>query len=76
MQESTIHEMFNELMPFSDASTNRLINYRFNLYLFKTFEFALMQAVPLFHFYKNGVLLEAFATTDKEKILAAILKNA
>ncbi|XXG60977.1 hypothetical protein AAC387_Pa04g2745 [Persea americana] len=35
-----------------------------------------IKAVPLFHFYKNGVLLEAFATTDKEKILAAILKNA
>lgn len=33
-----------------------------------------MQTVPLFHFYKNGVLLEAFATRDKERILAAILK--
>ncbi|CAN4122683.1 unnamed protein product [Withania somnifera] len=30
--------------------------------------------VPLFHFYKNGVLLEAFPTRDKERILAAILK--
>lgn len=34
----------------------------------------LMQSVPLFHFYKNGTLLEAFATRDKERILAAILK--
>ena len=33
-----------------------------------------MQSVPLFHFYKNGTLLEAFATRDKERILAAILK--
>ncbi|XP_027092112.1 thioredoxin-like 4, chloroplastic isoform X2 [Coffea arabica] len=31
-------------------------------------------SVPLFHFYKNGTLLEAFATRDKERILAAILK--
>ncbi|KAF5195472.1 Thioredoxin-like 4 protein [Thalictrum thalictroides] len=33
-----------------------------------------IKAVPLFHFYKNGVLLEAFPTRDKERILAAILK--
>ncbi|RZS25719.1 hypothetical protein BHM03_00058966 [Ensete ventricosum] len=33
-----------------------------------------MQSVPLFHFYKNGVLLEAFPTRDKERIDAAILK--
>lgn len=35
-----------------------------------------IKAVPLFHFYKNGVLLEAFPTRDKEKIVAAILKYA
>ncbi|KAG6534144.1 hypothetical protein ZIOFF_008028 [Zingiber officinale] len=28
-----------------------------------------IRAVPLFHFYKNGVLLEAFPTRDKERIL-------
>ncbi|THU67472.1 hypothetical protein C4D60_Mb05t24980 [Musa balbisiana] len=33
-----------------------------------------MQSVPLFQFYKNGVLLEAFPTRDKERIVAAILK--
>ncbi|XP_057794488.1 thioredoxin-like 4, chloroplastic isoform X1 [Salvia miltiorrhiza] len=33
-----------------------------------------IRTVPLFHFYKNGVLLEAFATRDKERILTAILK--
>lgn len=33
-----------------------------------------IKAVPLFHFYKNEVLLEAFATRDKERILGAILK--
>lgn len=33
-----------------------------------------IRAVPLFHFYKNGVLLEAFATRDKERIDAAILR--
>ncbi|VYS45330.1 unnamed protein product [Arabidopsis thaliana] len=33
-----------------------------------------IKAVPLFHFYKNGVLLESFATRDKERIDAAILK--
>ncbi|CAJ1973388.1 unnamed protein product [Sphenostylis stenocarpa] len=33
-----------------------------------------IRAVPLFHFYKDGVLLEAFPTRDKEKIIAAILK--
>ncbi|GLT93497.1 hypothetical protein SLE2022_112870 [Rubroshorea leprosula] len=33
-----------------------------------------IRAVPLFHFYKNGVLLEAFATREKERIIEAILK--
>ncbi|KAJ8504346.1 hypothetical protein OPV22_005232 [Ensete ventricosum] len=33
-----------------------------------------VKSVPLFHFYKNGVLLEAFPTRDKERIDAAILK--
>ncbi|KAK1263173.1 hypothetical protein QJS04_geneDACA021713 [Acorus gramineus] len=33
-----------------------------------------IRAVPLFHFYKNGVLLEAFATRDKDRIDAAISK--
>ncbi|KAL1359882.1 hypothetical protein HN51_005225 [Arachis hypogaea] len=33
-----------------------------------------IRAVPLFQFYKDGVLLEAFPTRDKEKIVAAILK--
>ncbi|KAF9622534.1 hypothetical protein IFM89_031938 [Coptis chinensis] len=33
-----------------------------------------IKAVPLFHFYKNRILLEAFPTRDKEKIVAAILK--
>ncbi|XP_059279322.1 thioredoxin-like 4, chloroplastic [Lycium ferocissimum] len=33
-----------------------------------------IKTVPLFHFYKNGVLLEAFPTRDKERILAAISK--
>ncbi|KAF8030537.1 hypothetical protein BT93_E2848 [Corymbia citriodora subsp. variegata] len=33
-----------------------------------------IKAVPLFHFYKNGVLLEAFPTRDKERITEAILK--
>lgn len=33
-----------------------------------------IRSVPLFHFYKNGVLLEAFATRDKGRIDAAILK--
>ncbi|XP_058097145.1 thioredoxin-like 4, chloroplastic [Magnolia sinica] len=33
-----------------------------------------VKSVPLFHFYKNGVLLEAFPTRDKERIVAAILK--
>lgn len=34
----------------------------------------MMQTVPLFHFYKNGALVEAFPTRDKERIDAAILK--
>ncbi|KAL4583555.1 hypothetical protein LXL04_008133 [Taraxacum kok-saghyz] len=33
-----------------------------------------IKTVPLFHFYKNGVLLEAFPTRDKERIKAAIEK--
>ncbi|XP_068643727.1 thioredoxin-like 4, chloroplastic [Aristolochia californica] len=33
-----------------------------------------IKTVPLFHFYKNGTLLEAFPTRDKERIVAAILK--
>ncbi|CAN8274048.1 unnamed protein product [Cochlearia groenlandica] len=33
-----------------------------------------IKSVPLFHFYKNGVLLEAFATRDKKRIDASILK--
>ncbi|KAJ4841546.1 hypothetical protein Tsubulata_001754 [Turnera subulata] len=33
-----------------------------------------IKTVPLFHFYKDGALLEAFPTRDKEKITAAILK--
>ncbi|XP_062159367.1 thioredoxin-like 4, chloroplastic [Alnus glutinosa] len=33
-----------------------------------------IKTVPLFHFYRDGVLLEAFPTRDKERIDAAILK--
>ncbi|KAJ4765260.1 hypothetical protein LUZ62_075635 [Rhynchospora pubera] len=33
-----------------------------------------IKVVPLFHFYKDGVLLEAFPTRDKEKIIDAIRK--
>ncbi|CAK7347550.1 unnamed protein product [Dovyalis caffra] len=33
-----------------------------------------IKTVPLFHFYKNGVLLESFPTRDKERIIGAILK--
>ncbi|KAK1433491.1 hypothetical protein QVD17_10401 [Tagetes erecta] len=33
-----------------------------------------IKTVPLFHFYKNGMLLEAFPTRDKERIKAAIEK--
>ncbi|XP_057975558.1 thioredoxin-like 4, chloroplastic isoform X2 [Malania oleifera] len=33
-----------------------------------------IKAVPLFHFYKDGVLLEAFPTRDKDRIVAAILR--
>lgn len=33
-----------------------------------------IKTVPLFHFYKNGALVEAFPTRDKERIDAAILK--
>ncbi|KAL9255409.1 Thioredoxin-like 4, chloroplastic-like protein [Drosera capensis] len=31
-----------------------------------------IKVVPLFHFYKGGVLVESFATRDKEKIAEAI----
>lgn len=33
-----------------------------------------IKIVPLFHFYKDGVLVESFATRDKQRILAAIRK--
>ncbi|WVZ74947.1 hypothetical protein U9M48_023060 [Paspalum notatum var. saurae] len=33
-----------------------------------------IKVVPLFHFYKNGELVEEFATRDKERIIAAIQK--
>ncbi|KAI3758943.1 hypothetical protein L6452_06516 [Arctium lappa] len=33
-----------------------------------------IKTVPLFHFYKDGILLEAFPTRDKERIKAAIEK--
>lgn len=33
-----------------------------------------IRVVPLFHFYKDGVLLEAFPTRDKQKIIGAIQK--
>ncbi|CAD6250622.1 unnamed protein product [Miscanthus lutarioriparius] len=33
-----------------------------------------IKIVPLFHFYKDGALVESFATRDKERILAAIRK--
>lgn len=33
-----------------------------------------IKVVPLFHFYKGGVLVESFATRDKERITAAIAK--
>ncbi|XP_056684258.1 thioredoxin-like 4, chloroplastic isoform X2 [Spinacia oleracea] len=33
-----------------------------------------IKTVPLFHFYKNGVLLEAFPTRDKERVTEAIYK--
>lgn len=33
-----------------------------------------IRTVPLFHFYKNGTLLEAFPTRDKERITEAILR--
>lgn len=31
-----------------------------------------LQAVPLFHFYKDGQLVEAFNTRDKQRILDTI----
>lgn len=33
-----------------------------------------IKIVPLFHFYKDGVLVESFATRDKDRIIAAIRK--
>ncbi|XP_047077647.1 thioredoxin-like 4, chloroplastic [Lolium rigidum] len=33
-----------------------------------------IKVVPLFHFYKDGVLVESFATRDKERIIATIAK--
>ncbi|KAK3154412.1 hypothetical protein QOZ80_2BG0190210 [Eleusine coracana subsp. coracana] len=33
-----------------------------------------IKIVPLFHFYKDGVLVESFATRDKERIIGAIRK--
>ncbi|KAG0476275.1 hypothetical protein HPP92_012689 [Vanilla planifolia] len=33
-----------------------------------------IKAVPLFHFYRDGLLLDAFPTRDKERIIAAIQK--
>ncbi|PRQ50947.1 putative thioredoxin-like protein [Rosa chinensis] len=33
-----------------------------------------IKTVPLFHFYKDGVLLEAFPTRDEERITVAIRK--
>ncbi|XP_071711272.1 thioredoxin-like 4, chloroplastic [Rutidosis leptorrhynchoides] len=33
-----------------------------------------IKSVPLFHFYKNGMLLEAFATRDKVRIKSTIEK--
>ncbi|CAL5383716.1 unnamed protein product [Camellia sinensis] len=35
-----------------------------------------IKAVPLFHFYKDGALLEAFPTRDKDRIVTAIHKYA
>lgn len=35
-----------------------------------------IRSVPLFHFYKNGVLLEAFATRNKDRIVEALLKHS
>lgn len=34
-----------------------------------------MQVVPLFHFYKNGELVESFPTRDKARILETIYKH-
>ncbi|XP_010235574.1 thioredoxin-like 4, chloroplastic isoform X3 [Brachypodium distachyon] len=33
-----------------------------------------IKVVPLFHFYKDAVLVESFATRDKERIIATITK--
>lgn len=34
-----------------------------------------IKAVPLFHFYKDGKLVDAFPTRDKNKVIAAISKH-
>lgn len=36
---------------------------------------AVKQVVPLFHFYKDGQLVESFATRERTKILEAICKH-
>jgi len=36
--------------------------------------FLKVRNVPLFQFYKNGVMVEQFSTRDKERIASAILK--
>lgn len=33
-----------------------------------------IKVVPSFHFYKDGVLVESFATRDKQRIITAIQK--
>jgi thioredoxin-like negative regulator of GroEL len=33
-----------------------------------------IKVVPMFQFYKDGVLVDSFATRDKERIVAAIQK--
>eukprot|EP00270_Netrium_digitus_P010915 TRINITY_DN3422_c0_g1_i4.p1 TRINITY_DN3422_c0_g1~~TRINITY_DN3422_c0_g1_i4.p1 ORF type:complete len:304 (+),score=56.67 TRINITY_DN3422_c0_g1_i4:51-914(+) len=35
-----------------------------------------IRAVPLFHFYRHGQLLESFATRDRQRLLAAVDKYA
>lgn len=34
-----------------------------------------IKVVPLFHFYKDGILVDAFPTRDKNKLIAAIQKH-
>lgn len=48
--------------------------YYQSIILLALFFYETMQTVPLFHFYKDGILLEAFPTRDKERITAAISK--